>query len=627
MTMPIKPADTAHAPERSTAAPAMRAFGRFQLRQLLGKSERSMVWLAHDPRVGQDVMLTLPRVQPHEAAGLEAWQREVGIAARLNHPHLAAPGETAVQDHWPYVAVDRAYGSTLGEWLAEHPSQTVADQVAWICQALEGLAFAHDAGTAHGDLQFHSLLVSEQGTVRVMGLATASEPATQPRAGAEPPVRSLSVSPSDLRAQRERAERDVLAIGLILYRLLSGQSPLEEADVSAVIARMPPGGREIVRLPWSTPKPVPEALRAIVNRATSSQERQRYLNARTLLRALNGWCAVEGTDNGGPLALLLDRLRTVGHLPAMPGVNRRIDRIAAADNKRTDELAAQILQDMALSLELLRQVNSTLLQGSQASGGSAVITVRRAVAMLGVDGVRRAGNALRTWPGPLSQGAAAQLQRVIDRVRLAAHTAQALRPPGYDSEVIFLVVMLQNLGRLLVNYHFADEAEQILQLMRSVAPPPGSEPGTPELPGMSESSASLAVLGVDIDAVGAAVAKHWGLGDEVQQMMRRVPADRPVRTATNDLDILRTVASAANDVVDAVHIGNPQRIGATFAAIAQRYARVLGTDAKGLKEALQSARLSLRDGGGAAAASTERPASIDPAPGLDQGAAKVGATQ
>lgn len=600
MTMPNKPADNATSPERP-AAPAMRAFGRFQLRQLLGKSERSMVWLAHDPRVGQDVMLTLPRVQPHEAAGLEAWQREVGAAARLKHPHLAAPGEIAVQDHWPYVVVDRAYGSTLAEWLVAHPSQSVADQVAWICQALEGLAFAHDAGAAHGDLQFHSLLISEQGTVRVMGLATSSEPAAHPRPGADPVARGLSVAPSDLRAHRERAERDVLAVGLLLYRLLSGQSPLEEPDVSVVLSRMPPGGREIVRLPWSTPRPVPEALRAIVNRATSSQERQRYLNARTLLRALTGWCAVEGNDNGGPLALLLDRLRTVGHLPAMPGVNRRVARIAAAETQRTDELAAQILQDMALSLELLRQVNSTLMQGSQAAGGAAVITVRRAVAMLGVDGVRRASNALRTWPGPLSQGAAAQLQRVIDRVRLAAYAAQALRPPGYDSEVVFLVVMLQNLGRLLVNYHFPDEAEQILQLMRSVPPEPGAEPGTPELPGMSESSASLAVLGVDIDAVGAAVAKHWGLGDEVQQMMRRVAPDRPVRSVTSDIDILRTLASAANEIVDAVHIGNPQRIGATFAAIAQRYARVLGTDAKGLKEALQTARQSLRGGGGNAA--------------------------
>ncbi|MBL8301395.1 MAG: protein kinase, partial [Ideonella sp.] len=234
MTLPHKPAASAERPP--TAAPAMRGFGRFLLRQLLGKSERSMTWLAHDPRVGQDLMLTLPRVQPQDAAALEAWQRDVGAAARLNHPHLAAVGEIAVQDHWPYVAVDRAYGVTLGEWMDGHGGSSVAEQVGWICQALEGLAFAHDAGAAHGDLQFHSLLVSEQGAVRLMGLATAGAPApAHGRPPSEPQGRVMAVAASDLRAHRERAERDVVAIGLLLYRLLSGQSPLDEPDVSVVL--------------------------------------------------------------------------------------------------------------------------------------------------------------------------------------------------------------------------------------------------------------------------------------------------------------------------------------------------------------------------------------------------------
>jgi hypothetical protein len=176
-------------------------------------------------------------------------------------------------------------------------------------------------------------------------------------------------------------------------------------------------------MPWAMQRPVPDALRAIVNRATASQERQRYLNARTLLRALNGWHEVDGQDNGGPLALLLDRLHSVGHLPAMAGVGRRVARVVAAENCRTDELAGELLQDMALSLELLRQVNSALLQGAHTADGAAVITVRRAVALLGVNGVRRAANSLRTWPGPLSAAAADRLQRVIDRVRLAAPPA------------------------------------------------------------------------------------------------------------------------------------------------------------------------------------------------------------
>src|SRR6185369_6633147 len=132
-----------------------------------------------------------------------------------------------------------------------------------------------------------------------------------------------------------------------------------------------------------------------------------------------------------------------------------------------------------------------------------VLTLRRVVALIGVDGVRLAANSLRDWPGPLDDAGAKALHAAIDRVRLAGHTAQALRPAGYDPEVVYLIATLQNLGRLMVQYHFPDEAEQIRQLMQSLAP---TAAGEPELPGMTEEAASFAVLGVDTEAVGAAVA-------------------------------------------------------------------------------------------------------------------------
>jgi non-specific serine/threonine protein kinase len=185
------------------------------------------------------------------------------------------------------------------------------------------------------------------------------------------------------------------------------------------------------------------------------------------------------------------------------------------------------------------------------------------------------------------------MERLMERVRLAGHAAQALRPAGYDPEVVYLIATLQNLGRLMVQYHFPDEAEQIRELMKA-APP--AEPGEPELPGMSEQGASFAVLGVDIESLGAAVAKHWGLHDEVLYMIRRIPPDRPVRVADTDTDMLRVAASAANEAVDAATQNPPQRVGAALQHVAQRYARALSITAKDIAEGLQAARGSLRQG-------------------------------
>ena len=144
-------------------------------------------------------------------------------------------------------------------------------------------------------------------------------------------------------AQRRAAERDVLALGLLLHHALGGLPALEQPDTGAVIERMPPVGREIVRLPWTNAHPVPEALRAIVNRATDRQERQRYRNARTLERALSGWLKVDGEPGGGPIVLLLDRMRAVGLLPAMPGGAARAARLALMERERTNELAEIVI--------------------------------------------------------------------------------------------------------------------------------------------------------------------------------------------------------------------------------------------------------------------------------------------
>ena len=580
-----------------TASNPARAFGRFELRQLLGKSAGTMVWLAFDPRSESEVMLSLPRIQPADAPALEHWLLDARLAARLKHPNIAGVAELGVQDHWPFIAVDRRHGVTLKEWLAQHPHAQPTEVVGWVCDLLHGLAFAHDSGVAHRDLQLHHVLIDERGGVRLMALACANDTADP-----VPPVarahsnneRSMAMDPGELRAQRLAAARDLLACGVLLQHLLTGQPALDQPDTALVIARMAPLGRELVRLPWSTPLPIPEALRAIANRCTSGQERLRYQNTRTLLGALSGWREAELKEGGGPLGLLLDRLRTVGHLPALPGLAARVAHVVSLESQRTDEIADQVLEDMALSFELLRTLNSAQVQGTQVQGNGPVLTLRRIISLIGVNGVRLAANTLRTWPGPLSAPQAAAMQETLERVRLAGHTAQALRPAGYDAQVVYLIAALQNLGRLMLRYHFADEAEQIQQLATPSSA--NREAGISEQPGLSEEAAAFAVLGIDIESLGTAVARHWGLGDDVMHMARRLPPQAPVHKPDSDAEMLRLTASAANDAVDAAGVAGGTRAAEAIGRVVQRYGRALGFNTRDLNDALQAGRDALRRG-------------------------------
>lgn len=577
-------------PTPPAARPNMpRVFGRFELRELVARSRRTMLLLALDPVSGREVCIGLPRIAAPDTAAAQAWLGQARQLSRLSHPHLLPVLECGLHDLWPYVVCERGAASTFDDVMKRRPAPSHQESARWIAQALQGLAYLHDAGFAHGDLQGWNLLVDDRGDARVMCAAVylGTGPDVAPGEAWDGAARTMPLDPARLRAQRVEAERDVLSLGIVAHGLLAGERAMGEADVNDAIGRMTPLGREPLRLPWTTPLPISEALRTIVNRATHPQPRQRYMAARSFQRALDGWRAVDAEDDGGPVAVLLDRLRSVGHLPASPDIARTVRRLARMERQRTSEMASQVLKDLALSFEMLRLVNSAQVRGTQVSGNGPVLTVRRAIAMLGLDGVRHAATALRGWPGPLDEPAQSKLQALIDRVRLAGRVAQELRPAGYDGEVVFLLATLQNLGRLLLAYHFPDDASQISALME---PHPGAGADGADAPGMSEQSAAFAVLGTDIDALARATARQWGLTDEVVTMIQRLPSERPVRSTEQDRDLLRATASAANEVVDAQERLHGPALVAALEQVARRYGRMLGVQARDIAEALQNAR-------------------------------------
>ena len=551
----------------------LRMFGRFQLMQLMGKSSRSMAWLATDPKTGETLVLAMPRNQAANPQALQRWQQQARRASRLDHPALSQVLELGQLGLWPYIAYAQGEALSLAQRL-DAKGMPATELVPLAIQWLQGLAYAHDAGCVHHDLQAWTLLsgdASSAHSARLIGLGAAFAPDETQEA-------------ADLQARRDAAANDVLGFGLVMHHALAGGPALDQPDVALALQRLPPLGREIARLPFSGVQVIPEPLRAIINRATDRQPRQRYRNARTLVRALEGWWRAD-SEHGGPLALLLDRLRSVGALPAMPGASARASSLATMEHERTAELAEVVLQDIALSFEVLRLVN-TAPGRSGVAGNGPVLTIRRCLAMLGLNGVRRAAQSLRPWPGPMNPAQAETLQAMMAQVRLAGRLAQILRPTGYDAEVVYLLAMLQNLGRMVVQYHFADEAQQIRRLMQ---PAPPDKAGEPETPGLSEDNAAFAVLGVDIESLGVAVGRHWGLDDAVLAMVRRPSLNKPVHNGETDNDMLRLTAGCANEVVDATDLPAVRQSSA-LNRVAQRYGRALGLNQRDIDRALHDAQ-------------------------------------
>lgn len=558
-----------------------RHFGRFELRQMLGRSLASSSWLAWDPRLGQELLLCVPRAQPQGAAEKDAWTQDVLASARLKHPRLTEVLEVGAHEAWPFVTCVREGAVTLAERLAAPPALTPIESASLICDVLEGLAYAHEAGASHQDIGLHTVVLDASGRAMLAGLSAGL---MQLGAGELP-------RPRDSRQMaRQNAERDVLMVGLLLHRLLANHPALDDPDFNSAAKRV---GPEIVRLPWTTPHPVPETLRAIVNRATDRQHRQRYLNARTLLSALQGWLKTNSQESGGPLLLLLDRLNSVGVLPSRPGTEAVLARALKADTLRVDDFVDVVVKNPAVVWELLRSVNVASFRSRSSDDG--VTTLSRAVMLLGQQGIRRVAGVVRPWPGALgAQGSVSQeasleatsmLRAQLRLTCLAGHLARLLTPFSVHDEEASVTAMSQRLGMLLILYHFPDEGAQIRRLMQPGPPP---ESGAPPTPGMTLDAAAGAVLGINLDDLTQAVLRHWGLHDRLQQGSRPLSLTTPVRTPQNPEEILRTVASLANEMVNA-SILEPAKSVSALHQTYLRYARALGLTPKECNATLEQA--------------------------------------
>ena len=187
----------------------------------------------------------LPRVQPADARrARRTGSDDAQQAARLNHPNLAHVVEIGVQDHWPYVAYDRATARTLGD--AHRPADGLP---ARRCRRadLPGARRAWPSRTKPASRTTTCsptcCCVSRQRPRAAGGLEVAPAACGDLAPADRPTTARCRPSPSAARLQRDAAERDVLALGVLLHQACwPAQPALDEPDIGRVIARLPPHG-------------------------------------------------------------------------------------------------------------------------------------------------------------------------------------------------------------------------------------------------------------------------------------------------------------------------------------------------------------------------------------------------
>jgi serine/threonine protein kinase len=198
---------------------------RYELIERIGSGGTGEVWLAHDERLGsRPVAIKIMHKHVLASSGdADRFEREMRLAAMLDHPNIVTIYTTGTYDDAPFVVMEYLEGHDLDMALPGGDPERVAAIGRDICGAL---AYAHGEGVVHGDIKPGNVVLCDSGQVKVtdFGTARAVSGTTLESPGAQDGMLTY-LSPGQWRGEAPDVSDDIWSAGCLLYRLLSGRLP------------------------------------------------------------------------------------------------------------------------------------------------------------------------------------------------------------------------------------------------------------------------------------------------------------------------------------------------------------------------------------------------------------------
>lgn len=531
-----------------------KKIGRFDILRELGRGAQSVVYLARDPHLQREVAIKTLHFSEPDPAKNQQLLAEARTVSQMRHPNIVPIFEAGEVDGDLYLVFEYVPGKNLGEYLRDSGALSPVRAISVMQPVLDAIAHAHALGIIHRDLKPTNILINEDGFARVMDFGIAARIEALP-AVAEGKKSALSapsgpitgtpayMAPEYIEHQVFDEKSDVFAAGLVFFELLTGRRAVQGSDIFHILHQI--SGTDI-RLPADAG--VDERLAAILYKSLERKVDQRYPSVQAMREALEDYLDPdEGAQTGGgaqgTVEFLLRRMRHKSDFPALSESVSAINKITASDRESVSKLSSSILKDFALTNKILKLVNSAFFR--QAGGGN-ISTVSRAVMVLGFDAVRNIAITVLLFEHLQNKGNANQLKDEFLRANLAGILAKDVgtQTAQRDIEQAFICSMFHNLGRMLTQYYFPEEGEEIRNLIAQR--------------GIGEEQASHSVLGISFEELGIGIARHWGFPPLIVNSMRRLPPGN-VRKASTPEEKLRVLASYSNELCTIIANAAPEQ--------------------------------------------------------------------
>jgi eukaryotic-like serine/threonine-protein kinase len=279
-----------------------RRLGAWELREQIGSGGMGVVWRAEraDGAFRKEVALKLLAATFHTEGMRRRFAVERQILARLEHPGIARLLDAGVaEDGTPYMAMELVAGERIDGW-CDRRRLGIEGRLRLFLQVCEAVGYAHGQLVVHRDIKPSNVLVTEDGTARLLdfGIARVLEEDDPDLRGvtATHVLTPAYASPEQIRGEPLTTATDVYALGALLYELLTGRPPRDpggltlEQMIRQAATELPPASRSVrpegAAARGSSPAELARRLRGdlelILGRALHPEPRRRYATAAAL---------------------------------------------------------------------------------------------------------------------------------------------------------------------------------------------------------------------------------------------------------------------------------------------------------------------------------------------------------
>jgi len=401
--------------------------GRYRLERELGRGGMATVYLAHDLRHDRPVALKVLHPELASTVGPERFQREIRLAARLQHPHILTvldSGDARGQLWFTMPFVD---GESLRKRLRRERELSLGEALRITREVGQALQYAHEHGVIHRDIKPENLLLTRDGNTMVadFGVARAlSGGDGQPTLTETGMAVGTPTYMSPEQANGERAvdaRTDVYSLGTVLYEMLAGEPPYTGPTALAIIAK-----RVTLPVPsMRTVRPsVPEAVDQAVQRALAQVPSDRFPSAPEFIAALEaGTADITTTFTAG--------VTPTPAIAVLPFVNLSPDR---ENEYFSDGMTDELINALAKvpGLRVVCRTSAFAFKGKEAD-------------------IRQVGQRLQV--SAVLEGA---VQRAGRRLRITAHLVNTadgyqLWSETYDRDMVDVFAIQDDISRTIVD--------------------------------------------------------------------------------------------------------------------------------------------------------------------------------